>query len=268
MTDDLTTQKVEPSEHVRLPIGIEKDGARYRDVVIDELSGVDEALLANKKRTGGNTAKGLTLVLARAIQEIEGVVPRKRNPDTPIDHMIPRRMYQIDRDFLFSRIQLLSDRDRTQLRAQCPRCRQVHEEDVYISERPVVEWPEDKPLEFDFELARGYVETGRKGEEPKLHKKGTMRFPRGADQEAVANLMQENPGQAMTAILAACIVRLGDLENIDQTVTSRLKSRDRKLLFNLIRDKAPGMKMWEIVTCMNCGYDELEAVIDISAFFG
>ena len=261
------TYPKEPSEHVRLPIGYEKAGTRYRNVVIDELSGVDEALLSNKKKTGGNTAKGLTMVLARSIQEIEGLVPRKKNPDTPIDHTIPRMMYQVDRDFLFSRIQLLSEKDETTLRGTCPKCNTVYEEDVLISDRPVYEWPEDKPCEFEFELKRGYTETKR-NEDPVIHKSGILRFPRGRDQEAIALMASENPGQAMTAMLAACIKKLGDLDNIDQTITARIKSRDRKYLFNRIRDEVPGMKMWDIKTCFNCGHSNVEAMIDISAFFG
>lgn len=257
----------EPSEFVRLPIGIEKGGVRYRDVVIDELSGVDEALIANKKKTGNNSAKGLTLVLARAIQSIEGLVPRKKNPDTLIDHMIPRIMYQADRDFLFSRIQLLSERDETLMRGTCPKCQTVYEEDVLISERPVKEWPEDKPCELEFELKKGYLEVV-KNKNPIAHKKGVIRFTKGKDQEAVAQFAMDNPGQAMTAILAACITKLGTLDNIDQTIASRIKSRDRRLLFNLIRDEAPGMKMWEFKTCYECGYDKVEAIVDVSAFFG
>lgn len=257
----------EPSEIVRLPVGIEKDGTRYRDIVIDELSGVDEALLANKKKTGGNVAKGLTMILARSIQEITGLVPRKRNPDQPIDYQIPRSMYQVDRDFLFSRIQLLSDRDETHLRGSCPKCRARYEEEVFISERPVTEWPDNKPLEFEFNLARGYYETHR-DKEPTIHKNGVIRLPRGRDQEAIAVVAGDNPGQAMTAMLAACIIKLGTLDNIDQTIAARIKSRDRRLIFNIIRDKSPGMRMWDFVTCLDCGFDQVEATIDISGFFG
>lgn len=260
------TVKFEPTEYVRLPIGIEKDGVRYRDVVIDELSGVDEALIANKKKTGGNGAKGLTMVLARSIQEIGGLVPRKTNPDTPIDPQIPRSMFQIDRDFLFSRIQLLSDRDQTALRATCPKCRAAYEQEVLISERPVVEWPDDAPCEIEFELEKGYTEVV-KGKST-VHKKGKIRFTRGRDQEAVAAVSMENSGQAMTAILAACITQLGTLEHIDQSIAAKLKSRDRRRIFNVLRDKAPGMKLWEPITCLSCGFGPIEAVLDISAFFG
>lgn len=258
---------VEPSEYVRLPVGYEKDGVRYRNVVIDELSGVDEALMSNKKKTGGNQAKGLTLVLARAIQEIEGLVPRKSNPDTPIDPQIPRMMYQVDRDFLISRVQMLSDRDETVMRGTCTKCRATHEQEALISERPIKEWPDDQPLEMEFELKKGYAEI-IKGQDPVYHTKGTLRLPRGRDQEAVAALSQDNPGQAMTAILAACIKNLGTLDHIDQTIAARLKGRDRRYLFNLIRDKAPGVKVWDFVTCYNCGNPEVEVILDLSGFFG
>jgi hypothetical protein len=259
---------IEPSEFIRLPIGIEKDGTRYRDIVVDELNGVDEELLSNKKKTGGNQAKGLTMILARSIQEISGLVERKSNPDTPIDHQIPRMMYQVDRDYVFSRIQILSERDETVLTATCPKCGELYEENILMSERPVKEWPEDTPLELKFELPRGYTEINRKTKEQITHKTGVIRFPLGRDQEAVGTIIKHNQGKAMTAILAACIKSLGTLDSIDQQITARLKGRDRKHLFKLIRDQAPGMKIWETVTCYECGYEGLEAVVDFSGFFG
>lgn len=266
--DESTNQPtIIPSEEITLPVGYEVDSVRYRKVIIDELCGVDESLLANKKKTQGNTAKGLTLVLARAIQEITGIVPRKKNPNQLIDHMIPRRMYQVDRDYVFAMIQLLSEKDETMLRGQCPVCRERYEEEIRISELPVTNWPEDKPLEFEFELKRGYVEVPRKGE-PKIHKKGVLRFPTGADQEAVAPMAQDNTGDASSAMLAACIKKLGDLEGIDQDIASRLKGRDRQYLFRLIREKAPGLKMWKQVRCYDCGHPDVIAIVDISAFFG
>jgi hypothetical protein len=252
----------EASEYVTLPIGFEKDGNRYRNVVIDELSGIDEALVSNKKKTGGNVAKGLTYVLARSIQEIEGLIPRKKNSDSLIDHVLVRNLYQADRDFLFSRIQMLTGNDRTMLRAQCPRCENLYEREILLSKQPVENWPEDKKCTISFELSRGY----RDGKE--LHKKGVLRFPRGSDQEAVAVMAQNNGAAAITAMIAATVISLGTMEGIDQHIASKLKSRDRRAILNAVRDNIPGMKMWEYVTCYNCGNDKLEAKVDISSFFG
>lgn len=267
MEDSLFETPENAEDTVILPIGIEKDGARYNKVVIDELSGVDEQLLSNKRKTGGNNAKGMTLILARSIQEIEGLVPRKKNPDQLIDVNITRNMYQIDRDFLFSRIQILTGNDDTKLSGQCPRCRAQYEQDVKVSEREIISWPENESCELEFELPRGYTEVLKDG--VKLHKKGRIRFPTGADQEALVRTSSDNLGKAMTSMLAACILKLGELDHLDQQMAARLKSRDRKFLMEkVIRDRSPGLKVWEVVTCYDCGYPELEATVDITGFFG
>lgn len=257
----------ELSDHVTLPIGIEKDGIRYREVVIDELGGTDEQLIANKKKTGGNSAKGLTLVLCRSIQEIDGLVSRKRKPEAMLDRSLIRGMYQVDRDFLFSRIQLLTGNDETQMRGQCKRCKEIIEEDCMISEIPIVQWPADQPCELEFSLPRGYHEPQRGGP-PKVHRDGVLRFPRGIDQENAAPIAATNTGKALTAMLAACITKLGTLENVDTAITERLKSRDRAYLFRLLREKLPGMRSWKVLPCWNCGNEEVETIVDISAFFG
>jgi hypothetical protein len=250
---------------VSLPVGAEIGGTRFRRVTIDELTGVDEELASNKKKTGGNPAKALTLVLARAIQSIEGSIEEKRNPDSMIDRQIVRNMYQADRDYLIARIHLLAGKDEVPLQAQCPKCGAQHEEMVLLSERPVKVWPDDKEPQLEFDLPKGYVD--RRDKERKVHKKGIIRFPRGIQQEAVSQLARNNQAQAMTAMLASCITKLGDLDAVDQDVVRRLRSSDRRYLFRLIRDEMPGMKMWEMVSCSECDNDELEATVSLAGFF-
>lgn len=268
MEDSLFETPENVDDTVILPIGIEKDGERYNKVVIDELSGVDEQLLSDKRKTGGNNAKGMTLILARSIQEIDGLIERKKNPDSLIDVSLVRNMYQIDRDFLFSRIQILTGNDETKLTGQCPRCRAQFEQDVKVSERKVIEWDRNKPCYLEFDLPRGYYESQKNGG-VKIHKKGKIRFPTGADQELLVKTASDNIGRAMTAMIAACILELGELEHIDQQMAARLKSRDRKYLMEkVIRDQSPGIKSWELVTCYECGYPKVEATVDLTGFFG
>jgi hypothetical protein len=260
----------EPSDQVVLPIGIEKDGQRYRNVVIDEFCGVDEALISNKKKTGGNPAKGMTLVLARSIQEIEGLVSRKTSSYGLIDYMIARNMYQIDRDFLFSRMQILADRDNSMYRGTCRRCTKNIEEDVLLSELPIRYLKDEETPEVAFELPAGYVETIQKGEhrgKKRVHKQGVIRYSKGSDQEHVAMIAENNPAQALTALLAACILKLGELPNIDQDIVSKFRSRDRRYLFRMIRDHAPGLKIWKYMYCYNCGFDKVEVTVDFTSFF-
>lgn len=254
------------SEYVELPVGLEIEGTRYRRVAIDETTGVDEQLASNKKKTGGNGAKAMTLVLCRSIQEIEGVLERKKNPDSLIDRKYVREMFQPDRDFLFSRIQILVGNDETTLRGHCRDCDEPYEEEILLSEREVRTWLDKDPCELSFELPKGYVETKSK-KEVAIHKKGVLRFPRGRDQENLIPLAKDNQARAMSAMFAACITKLGELSGIDQHIATKLKSSDRRYLFGLIREKMPGLKQWEDVICSNCGRT-IEALVDLSRFFG
>lgn len=249
----------EISEQVELPIGIEKDGARFKTVVLDEFSGVDEQLMADKKKVGKNNAKGMTLVLSRAIQEIVGLIPRKKNPDALLDYNLIRNMYQIDRDFLYSRVLLLAERDETVTRGQCAKCGEIIEEQTLLSDQPVIPWPTEQKTEIEFELKKGFFYEG------KWHKKGSLRFVRGSDQEQLSIISQTNRAKAVSAMFAACITKIGEMDGLDQSQAARLKSRDRLVLLNTIRDKTPGLKMWSMMTCPSC-MAEVEGILDLTGF--
>jgi hypothetical protein len=222
-------------------------------------------LVADKKKTGGNGAVGVSHLLARCVQEVEGLVPRKAKADAQIDRMIVRGLYQPDRDFLLSRILMLSGHETVSYRGQCDKCRTVCEETVTLASIPVVEWPADQACEIEFELPVGYtvIEKGV----PVTHKKGVMRFPRGVEQELAFPISQDNAAQGLTAILAACITKLGTLESVDQEICARLKSRDRSHIFRAVRDQMPGLRMWKHVYCDKCGNPEVEVTLSFGAFF-
>lgn len=254
----------EISDHVTLPIGLDHEGQRYRHVVIDEMSGVDEELVSNKKKTGGNGSKAVSLVLCRCIQEIPGLLERKNNSDSLIDRELVRKMYQCDRDYLVSRIHMLAGNDETVMAGKCPRCDEVYEEDVLMSRLPVTEWPSDKAAEFEFELPVGYTVTDR-GKSPVTHTKGTFKFPRGIEQEMVASI-RDNPGLANSAMIASCIKGLGTVGTIDQEIAKGLKTRDRRHLMEEVKLKMPGMRQWKTHDCQGCGR-EFDLVVDMTAFF-
>lgn len=260
-SEPIETEEFVPEDTVRLPVGIEVDGTRYRNVVIDELSGVDDHNLASKK-TGNNGAKGTTIVLCRCVQEVDGLLKAKQNPEKLFDRSFARKMTVIDRDFLLAKIYQLGGENEVVMAGECPRCQKAWEEDALLSDLEVIEWPEDEPLELEFELPAGYTHIEKNGERT-LHKKGVIRFATGSDQEQVAEL--SNPAQAFDAMFAACIKKLGDLESIDQEVVKRFKSRDRRYLMQFLQLNLPGLRQWKIVKC-SCGR-EFDITTDLTAFF-
>lgn len=260
MSEEQTVQEV-VSDHISLPIGLEVEGTRYRSVVIDELCGKDEELATDKKKTQGNGAVGLTLVLCRAIQEISGLVERKRNAEHMVNRDHVRNLYQADRDFILSRMLILADRDETVYTGRCS-CGEEFEESALISKVPVVVWPDGKPCGFEFTLPKGV-----RDEKGVVHTKGWMRFPRGVEQELVAPLARESQGRAMTAILAACVTKIGDIDQIDQDLMRSLASRDREYLMGQVKINIPGLRQWKEVECWSCGRT-FDAIVDLTDFFG
>lgn len=248
----------EISDRVRLPVGLEVDGVRYRDLIIDEMTGIDDHNLASKK-SGNNGAKGITVMISRCVQEVidNPNYPRKQNSEKLFDRKFARSLTIIDRDFLLAQIYLYSGEEEVIQAGVCPRCDTPYEEPVQLADLEVVEWPDESPLEIEFELPRGYVHQG------KTHKQGALRFPTGKEQEKVGDI--QNPAQVFDALFAACLVRLGDITSFDQEMMKRMKSMDRRYLMNYLQTALPGLRQWKTVRC-KCGR-EFEIHADLTSFF-
>lgn len=251
-----------PDEHVVLPVGIKKDGELYKELFIEQMSGVDDHNIATK--AGGNGAKSVTYVLARCIQEVPGLLARKQNPEKLFDLALARAMSIPDRDYVLSRIYMLGGRNDSILAGECPRCERIYEENVLLTDLPVIPWPEDDPWEIPFTLEVGSPEEPEGGGATIYHKEGVIRFPTGKDIEYLAQI--KNPAQMVDATLAACITQLGTLTSLDQERMKRLKSQDRQLLMTTVQRELPGFRQWKEVQC-TCGRD-YDVKIDLTAFLG
>lgn len=257
--DNLQIPASELTELCILPVGIEHKGQRYRRVYVDEMSGVDEHHMSDKKTAD----KAMSLLLARCIQEIEGLVERKKDPDTLIALNLVQNMYQVDRDVLVTHIQRLSGTEDATMAGVCPRCDKAYEEFISLGDLDIISWPEDKACEIEFDLAKGFLEKTDKGSV--YHKKGKLRFPKGKDQEKLA-LLEDDSASMFDALFAACILKVGDLEKISQEHAKRLKSRDRAYLSRLFQKELPGLKQWKEHKC-SCGR-RFDISMDIENFFG
>lgn len=247
-----------PSDSIELPIGVMKDGANYRRFILDEMGGVDDHLVAKKSENNG--AKAMSLVICRSVQEVEGLLARKQNPDVMFDRELARSMTQPDRDFLVTRIFMLSGRNDTYMTGECPRCGRVTEKPVRLSDLEVVRWSDDKPRELPFELVRG-VETREKGKSI-FYKKGILRFPTGKEQELTGKM--DNPAEIFDSLFTAC-ARFEGLDSLDTSMVMRMKRIDRDLITDLLKYELPGIRQWEDFDC-SCGCN-FEIHLDLASFF-
>jgi hypothetical protein len=202
-------------------------------------------------------------VLARCIQEIEGLVPRKKNSEALIDTSIVQKMYGMDRDFILAKIHQISGKNELVIAGVCPRCGTVYEENGDIADLDVIEWPEDKLCEVPFELEVGVPQTVNGT--TVYHKKGTLKFITGKVQELSGDI--DNAADQMDALICASIKNMGELTAVDRSQAKKMRSRDRQHILEIIQYEYPGMKMWKEVSCSKCERD-FDAQADITAFFG
>ena len=249
---------IEASDRVTLPIGVTVDGKRYREVVIDEMTGVDEENLASKK-VRNNGAKAITLLLRRCIQEIPGVMERKKNPMALCDEAIIRNMYVADRDYLMLCIRAISGKAETLLEYNCQACNAPQAEVVRVDNLDVYEWDDSDP-EVYIELPRGFLDPTDNQYKNKL----VWRFIDGKAQENISAAPENQMGSAMI------VSGLRSVEGMDHLPSTedvrRLSLRDREAIADAIVSCNVGADPNIECVCNACG-DVQKVEINLAAFF-
>ena len=248
---------IQPSDTVVLPIGLEVDGVRYRNIRISEMNGYDEENLASRK-VRNNGAKGQSILLRRCIQEIDGLIPRKENPNELIKEKLVLDMCSYDRDFLFFSIRSLGGVPDIEVSFECNSCGAENIETISVEDLEVYEWPEEESLEIPFEMRNGIYE------ENKLHKAGIWSFLTGRQQEQLAKVPSE---RLLSASMVMCISKLGEMQSKPtEEQFKRLSTAERTDLLEQISAEAPGVQTTLNLCCAECGIMQ-ETALDVSRFF-
>jgi len=247
---------IKPSERIELPVGLEIDGVRYRKVIIQEMNGYDEENLASR-RVRNNGAKAQTILLRRCIQEIEGLVPKKSNPNELIKEDFLLKMCSYDRDYLFFCIRSLGGVPEIEFQYDCPHCDSNQTNSISVEDLEVYDWPESDPLEIPFEMKNGLFQDGE------MHTQGTWHFLTGKQQEEIAKVPNE---RIVNTSMRMCIKKIGDITNPSEEQFKRLSTSERNDLLEQIADEAPGVQTSLEFECSECG-ECCEQALDISRFF-
>ncbi len=247
----------QPSEHVVLPIGLDIEGVRYREVIIDEMTGYDDEALANKKHRN-NGAKAMSDLLRRCIQAIPGLVPQKKKRYSKIDRKYVLSMYAADRDFLFLSIRALGMEPSFDLPISCPRCGEEHEHEIVIAEMDVLEMEPGTEAALQVTLPKGFESDG------KFLPVVTWKFPNGNQQERIASMPRN---KVATATITSCIHEVEGLgRRPDTEMVRRLRTRDRMFLMQCVREYTPGVDLRIECFCSECQH-EWVGEVDPSHFF-
>ncbi len=223
-----------------LPGGLVDGLVVHREAVLGPLSGREEELLA--ARPGVSSAARVTEVLARCVRRIG---PVEATAD------VVRRLLVADRQLLLMTLRATTFGDRVEGTLACPwpHCGARMDLDFSLADVPVVPWREPAAtyrIELDEEDAPE-DDAGRR------HRTLTFRLPNGEDQEALEDLLADDPARALTGLLARCL--LGTETGWDDTadLAARLSPRARLAVEREMEARAPRLDLDLDVTCPECG---------------
>jgi predicted RNA-binding Zn-ribbon protein involved in translation (DUF1610 family) len=242
---------------VTLPIGYtDGEGVIHRQVVLRKMTGREEAILADRRyhRNGG---KLVTELLHSCVTRLGELEPNGRGTFA--------NLYSADRNFLLLKLRSLTFGPELPASYVCPGCGETLETVENLDELPVNCTSEEGLEDVVIELEDGWVD--RDGS---VHTALRLRLPTGADEEAVASQMRENPSLGKNSLLARCLKSLGDvpkgrLEALGPKIMSDLTLSDRRLIDSALNDAAPGVDLVRRLECPACG-KSFTATLDMSRF--
>lgn len=244
---------------VELPIGYrDEDGRVHRQVVLRKMTGKEEALLADRRnqKNGG-----------RLVTELIQSCLVRLGEQTKSDLEAVSRMYSADRNFLLLKLRTLTFGPELEATYTCSACGEKNHVTEDLNSLPVRSLVDgETPEEIVIQLEDGY--TDRDGQ---CHRALTMRLPTGKDEEAVAGQMRQNASLGKNALLARCLISLGDiprhrLEALGPKILADLTITDRRLIDRTINNAAPGLNMIREMECNQCG-QLFKQTLDMTHFF-
>lgn len=241
-----------------LPIGLQgPDGTVHREAVLRKMTGREEAILADRRyqRNGG---KLVTDLLHSCLVRL-GELP-KNGRATVAD------LYSADRNYLLLKLRSVTFGPELETSYTCPSCGdpiQLTEDLDGLDVNALAEGA--APDEIVVELVDGYVD--REGQ---VHTAMRLRLPRGSDEEAVAPELRKNASLGKNALLARCLVSLGEvprhrLEAMGPKILADLTMTDRRLIDRAVNERAPGVDLTREIECPHCGH-AFKTTLDLSRF--
>ncbi len=241
-----------------LPIGyVDEDGRVHRTAVLRKMTGRDEAIMADRRNRNG-AARMMTELLASCLVRLGSI----ERPTVAVVQCL----YSPDRYFLLLRLREITFGPDLAATYACPTCKESMTLIEDISQLEVTRLDSGQLLDdIVVELDDGYLD--RDGS---LHTTLVLRHPTGIDEEKISTAARENPSHGKNALMARCVVALGDiprprLEALGTSIFNDLTLGDRALIDDALNQRGPGIDMRHEVACPNCGR-EYEVTLDLSNF--
>lgn len=256
---------IEPTERPKLPIGLDWEGTRYRDVVIDTggMSGIDEENLSDKS-VRNNGARAITRLLQRIIVEIPGLTKPKNDPYRDlIDEKYIRGMYAGDRDFLLVLTFIVGNDPEFEMPYACPSCGDEGVDRIDLRDLEVYDWDEEGEPIYDLVMPDGFLSKDKSGKETR-HCNVKWKTLKGYDMEKIIKM--PSGGRQSTAIISAALTEVEGMARPGSEQVRRLSTRDRQFLLEASNEYQPGVELRTNVVCDACSNEWL-APVNLSRFF-
>jgi hypothetical protein len=253
-TTEKTIKEILDTNEFELPIGyVDSEGTLHKTVRLTEMTGeVDEALGDAKIRT--NSGKMLTEAINGVVVGI-GSMKKVKKDDI-------RNLYNVDRDFILLMNHKVSVGDEIEWTEECERCGKKHDISIDIDNIPVHYMTEAEPKILEFELP-----VGIKNAEGKVFKKIKVSLPKGTLQERIFPVLQGNPRQAITYILAETVEEIEGLEHYNFETFKKMTKKDRTFIARELNKIELGPNLTPEVICANCG-ENYETTIPVMTLLG
>lgn len=241
-----------------LPIGYtDGEGKTHRAAVLRKMTGKEEAILADRRfqKNGGKLVSELLKSCLVRLGELNGSSAEA----------MPA-LYSADRNYLLLKLRTITFGPELEASYSCPSCGETTKTVENLDELPMRALAEDQaPDEIVVELEDGW--TDRDGS---THTALTLRLPTGADEEAVAAQMRQNPSLGKNALLSRCLKSLGELarhrlEAMGPKILAELTLTDRRKIDKALSAAAPGVDLVRPIECAHCGH-EFSSTVDLSHF--
>jgi len=218
------------------------EGTLHREFELVELTGREEELLAESGRR--ESASLVSVVLSRCVGRI--------GPVSPVPEDVARRLLVADRQFLLLQLRRATFGDRVHADLFCP-------------------WPdcgERVSLAFSIEAIPVEAPAGRAPtytvtlSEAAGAAEVEFRLPTGADQEELSPWLAHDEAQALTRLLARCVLRVGPsgsgVDALSPLARAEIEAR--------MAEVAPRIEQTVEARCAGCGRS-FSAPLDIHRFF-
>jgi len=177
-----------------LPIGYLHNGVRYREIVLSEMTGSDEDVMASEMN---DEMKYATIIAARCKGFIGEGAPTAINVSQAMTLPIP------DRNYIMICLRVLTAGEMYHIKVKCPKCEhqfKVHQDLTKLEVFPLT----DKPMTFE-------LRTGRKA---------TAKIPTSYDVQWITGFMKKLGIKANPSVLTVMFIESIDVEHPGPTNTT------------------------------------------------